>query len=283
MCKCAAENPMLAYPATITKIIEETPDVKTFQMVFDDPQIQENFGNQPGQVTMISLLGHGEITISITSSPTRKGMLEFSIKKVGRVTEIVHQLEVGAKVGIRGPYGNNFPYESMKGKDLLIIGGGIGLAPVRSLIDFVLADENRADYGHVDILYGARSKADLCFKYDLFDTWPKKKDTSVYVTIDRPEEGWDGKVAFVPAYLEELNPSPANKIAVTCGPPIMIKFVLQTLAKLGWQDEQIITTLEGRMKCCIGKCGRCNVGDKFICLDGPVFNLAQIKQMPDEF
>ncbi len=283
MCKCAAENPMLAYPATITKIIEETPDVKTFQMVFDDPQIQENFGNQPGQVTMISLLGHGEITISITSSPTRKGILEFSIKKVGRVTEIVHQLEVGAKVGIRGPYGNNFPYESMKGKDLLIIGGGIGLAPVRSLIDFVLADENRADYGHVDILYGARSKADLCFKYDLFDTWPKKKDTSVYVTIDRPEEGWDGKVAFVPAYLEELNPSPANKIAVTCGPPIMIKFVLQTLAKLGWQDEQIITTLEGRMKCCIGKCGRCNVGDKFICLDGPVFNLAQIKQMPDEF
>ncbi len=283
MCKCAAENPMLAYPATITKIIEETPDVKTFQMVFDDPQIQENFGNLPGQVTMISLLGHGEITISITSSPTRKGMLEFSIKKVGRVTEIVHQLEVGAKVGIRGPYGNNFPYESMKGKDLLIIGGGIGLAPVRSLIDFVLADENRADYGHVDILYGARSKADLCFKYDLFDTWPKKKDTSVYVTIDRPEEGWDGKVAFVPAYLEELNPSPANKIAVTCGPPIMIKFVLQTLAKLGWQDEQIITTLEGRMKCCIGKCGRCNVGDKFICLDGPVFNLAQIKQMPDEF
>lgn len=283
MCKCAAENPMLTYPATITKIIDETPDVKTFQMVFDDPMIQENFGNQPGQVTMISLLGHGEITISITSSPTRKGMLEFSIKKVGRVTEIVHQLEEGMKVGIRGPYGNHFPYEQMKGKDLLIIGGGIGLAPVRSLIDFVLADENRADYGHVDILYGARSKADLCFKYDLFDTWPNKKDTSVYVTIDRPEEGWDGKVAFVPAYLEELNPSPTNKIAVTCGPPIMIKFVLQTLAKLGWQDEQIITTLEGRMKCCIGKCGRCNVGDKFICLDGPVFNLAQIKQMPDEF
>lgn len=283
MCKCASENPMYAYPATITKIINETPDVKTFQMVFDDPQVLENFGNQPGQVTMISLLGHGEITISITSSPTRKGMLEFSIKKVGRVTEIVHQLEVGMKVGIRGPYGNNFPYEEMKGKDLLIIGGGIGLAPVRSLIDFVLADENRADYGHVDILYGARSKADLCFKYDLFDTWPQKKDTSVYVTIDRAEDGWDGKVAFVPAYLEELNPSPENKVAVTCGPPIMIKFVLQTLAKLGWKDEQIITTLEGRMKCCIGKCGRCNVGDKFICLDGPVFNLAQIKQMPDEY
>lgn len=281
-CDCA-KNPMMAYPATITKIIEETADVKTFQMVFDDPKVQENFGNLPGNVTMLSFPGQGEITISITSSPTRKGMLEFSIKRCGRVTEYVHQLEEGMKFGIRGPYGNNFPYESMKGKDLVIIGGGIGLAPVRSLIDFVLADENRADYGHVDILYGARSKDDLCFKYDLFDTWPKKKDTSVYVTIDRPEDAWDGKVAFVPAYLEELNFSPENKIAVTCGPPIMIKFVLQALAKMGWKDEQIITTLEGRMKCCIGKCGRCNVGDKFICLDGPVFTQAQIKQMPDEF
>lgn len=283
MCTCAQNNPLLTYPATITKIIEETPDVKTFQMVFDEPGRLESFGNQPGQVAMISLLGHGEITISITSSPTRTGMLEFSIKKVGRVTEIVHQLEVGQKVGIRGPYGNNFPYEIMKGKDLVIIGGGIGLAPVRSLIDFVLDDSNRADYGHVDIVYGARSSADLCFKYDLFDRWPKCKDTDVHVTIDRPEDGWDGKVAFVPPFLEELNFSPKNRIAITCGPPIMIKFVLQVLSKLGYQDEQIITTLEGKMKCCIGKCGRCNIGDKYICLDGPVFNLAQIKQLPDEF
>ncbi|HEX3030771.1 MAG TPA: FAD/NAD(P)-binding protein [Bacillota bacterium] len=283
MCKCAANNPMYAYPATITKIIEETPDVKTFQLVFDDPQVYENFGNKPGQVCMLSLPGHGEITISITSSPTRKGFLEFSIKKCGRVTDVVHQLEEGAKMGIRGPYGNTFPYDMMKGKDLVIIGGGIGLAPVRSLIDYVLADENRADYGHVDVVYGARSKADLVFKYDLFETWPAKKDTSIHVTIDRPEEGWDGKVAFVPAFLEELNFSPENKVCVLCGPPIMIKFVLQSMSKMGWQDEQIISTLEGRMKCCIGKCGRCNVGSKFICLDGPVFNLAQIKEMPEGF
>lgn len=283
MCTCAQNNPLLTYPATITKIIEETPDVKTFQLVFDEPGRLESFGNQPGQVAMLSLLGHGEITISITSSPTRTGMLEFSIKKVGRVTEIVHQLEVGQKIGIRGPYGNNFPYEMMKGKDLVIIGGGIGLAPVRSLIDFVLDDSNRADYGHVDIVYGARSSADLCFKYDLFDHWPKCKDTDVHVTIDRAEDGWDGKVAFVPSFLEELNFSANNRIAITCGPPIMIKFVLQVLSKLGYQDEQIITTLEGKMKCCIGKCGRCNIGDKYICLDGPVFNLAQIKQLPDDF
>lgn len=281
MCNC--NNPLTPYPATITKVIEETGDVKTFQVVFDDPQILENFGNLPGQVAQLSVLGVGEATISITSAPTRKGFLEFSIKRVGRLTEVIHQLEEGSKIGVRGPYGNNFPFEMMKGKDVVFIGGGIGLAPLRSLIDYVLADENRDDYGKVDIIYGARSKGDLCFKYDLFDRWPSIKNTDVYTTIDRPEEGWDGKVAFVPAYLEELNPSPTNRIAVTCGPPIMIKFVLQALEKMGYTDDQIITTLELKMKCGIGKCGRCNIGDKFVCIDGPVFNLAQIKELPPEF
>ncbi|GAW30028.1 MULTISPECIES: FAD/NAD(P)-binding protein [unclassified Carboxydocella] len=281
MCKSA--NPLQPHIATITKIIDETPDVKTFQVVFDDPQVLDNFGNLPGQVAQLSVIGTGEATISITSSPTRKGFLEFSIKKVGRLTSVIHQLEEGSKIGVRGPYGNHFPYEMMKGKDLLFIGGGIGLAPLRSLIDFVLADENRKDYGKVEIIYGARSKADLCFKYDLFDRWPKAKDCQVYVTIDRPEEGWDGKVAFVPAYLEELNPSSQNKIAITCGPPIMIKFVLQALEKMGYTEEQVVTTLELKMKCGIGKCGRCNIGHKFVCVDGPVFTLAQLKQMPNEF
>lgn len=280
---CTDNNPLKPYSATITNVIDETHDVKTFQVVFDDPAILENFGNKPGQVAQLSVLGVGEATISITSAPTRKGMLEFSIKKVGKLTEVIHQLAVGSKMSIRGPYGNNFPYEDMKGKDIVFIGGGIGLAPLRSLIDYVLADENRDDYGQVDIIYGARSVGDLCFKYDLNDRWPKIKNTNVYVTIDREEEGWNGHVGFVPSYLEEVNPSATNRIAVTCGPPIMIKFVLQALEKMGYTDEQIISTLELKMKCGIGKCGRCNIGHKYVCIEGPVFNYAQIKELPPEF
>ncbi|MCL6561088.1 MAG: FAD/NAD(P)-binding protein [Firmicutes bacterium] len=276
-------SPLLPYPATIVKITGETGDVKTFQMVFDDPAVMDNFCHKPGQVAQISVFGEGEATISITSSPTRGKFLEFSVKRVGRLTKALHQMEEGAKVGIRGPYGNHFPYEMMKGKDLFFIGGGIGLAPLRSLIDFVLAGENRADYGKVEILYGARSMDDLCFKYDLFERWPKCEDTVVYTTIDRAEPAWEGHVGFVPSFLEEVNPTPDNKFAITCGPPIMIKFVLAALEKLGFKDEQIITTLEMKMKCGIGKCGRCNIGSKFVCVDGPVFNLAQLKQLPPEF
>ncbi|MCL6560696.1 MAG: FAD/NAD(P)-binding protein [Firmicutes bacterium] len=276
-------SPLVPYPATIVKITEETGDVKTFKMVFDDPALMENFGQKPGQVAQISVFGEGEATISITSSPTRGKFLEFSVKRVGRLTNVLHQMEEGARVGIRGPYGNHFPYEIMKGKDLFFIGGGIGLAPLRSLIDFVLAEENRADYGKVEILYGARSMDDLCFKQDLFERWPNCADTVVYTTIDRAEPAWEGHVGFVPSFLEEVNPTPGNKFAITCGPPIMIKFVLAALEKLGFQDEQVITTLEMKMKCGVGKCGRCNIGSKYVCLDGPVFNLAQLKQLPPEF
>lgn len=276
-------SPLLPYPATIIRITDETGDVKTFQIVFDDPAVMDAFNHKPGQVAQISVFGVGEATISITSSPTRGKFLEFSVKRVGRLTNALHQMEEGAKVGIRGPYGNHFPYELMKGRDLFFIGGGIGLAPLRSLIDFVLAEENRAHYGRVEILYGARSMDDLCFKHDLFERWPRCTDTVVYTTIDRPEPAWEGHVGFVPSFLEEVNPTPQNKIAITCGPPVMIKFVLKALEKMGFTDEQIITTLEMKMKCGIGKCGRCNIGSKFVCMDGPVFNLAQLKQLPPEF
>ena len=279
----ACSNPLLPHIATIKSIRQETSDVKTFQMVFDDLAIAESFVHKPGQVSLISVFGEGEATISITSSPTGKGFLEFSIKKVGRLTSVLHELEAGAKVAVRGPYGNSFPYEAMKGKDLLFVGGGIGLAPLRSLIDFVLAEENRHAYGNVEVLYGARSRADLCFKEDLFIKWPSCKNTKVYTTIDREEPDWCGHVGFVPAYLEELKPLSANKIAITCGPPVMIKFILRSLQKLGFTDEQIITTLEMKMKCGIGKCGRCNIGSKYVCLDGPVFTLKQLKELPPEF
>jgi NAD(P)H-flavin reductase len=271
------------YPATITKIDVEAGDTKTFTVVFDDPEIMDNFGNQPGQVCMLSAFGEGESTISITSSPTRGKFLEFCVRRVGRLTSVLHQMEVGQKIGVRGPYGNGFPYEMMKGKDLFFIGGGSALAPIRSLIDYVLSDQYRSDYGRVEILYGARSMDDVLFKSDLAERWPAIHNTGIYTTIDRQEEGWTGHVGFVPPYVEEVAPTPENKIAIIAGPPILIKLGLAVMEKLGFKDEQIITTLEMRMKCCLGKCGRCNVGSKFICVDGPVFRLAQLKHMPPEY
>lgn len=269
--------------ATIVNVIDETHDVKTFEVIFDKPEAHEAFNHKPGQVAQLSIMGVGEATISITSTPSRKETLQFSIKKVGKLTSVLHNLEQGAKIAVRGPYGNNFPYEEAKGKDLLFIGGGIGLAPIRSLINYVF--DNRDDYGTVDILYGARSPHDICFKDELINVWPHHKDTNIYITVDtcKPEDGWEKNVGFVPAYLEQVGFDPAGKLSFTCGPPIMIKFVLQTMEKLGFTPEQIITTLELNMRCGVGKCGRCNIGSKYVCLDGPVFSLAEIQKMPAEF
>lgn len=270
------QNPLLPEMCKITKIIDETPDVKTFHVTGEQGK---PFVPMPGQLAMLSLVPVGEAMFSITWQGD--DYLEFSIKRVGVMTDALHEVEEGQAVGIRGPYGNGFPVDIMKGKDMLFIGGGIGLAPLRSLINHCVV--NRNDFGKLDVIYGSRSPADLVFKYDLFDNWLKVKDMDVHVTVDRGDDDWKGNVGFVPAYLEQLNPSPEGKIAVVCGPPIMIKFVLQSLDKMGYNDEQIITTLEMRMKCGIGKCGRCNIGSNFICLDGPVFNLAQLKKLPPEW
>ena len=283
-CDCHQEQQVLVpHVATIDEIRSETgsSDVKTFKVTFDDPTVAEDFRHLPGQCGMLSMLGIGEAMISITSSPTRKGFLEFSIKEMGKVTTALHQSPPGTKLGVRGPYGNGFPIEDLKGKNLVFIGGGIGLAPLRSLINYCL--DNRDDYGDVKIIYGARSPQDLCFKEDLFENWPNIRDTEVSVTVDKGDDDWDGPVGFVPPYLEEVNPSTENAIAVTCGPPIMIKFVLQSLEKMGFTPENIITTLEMKMQCGVGKCGRCNIGDKYVCVDGPVFKVSDLQELPDEF
>jgi len=218
---------------------------------------------------------------SITSSPTNKEFQEFSIKKCGMLTEYLHSLSVGDEIAIRGPYGNHFPVEDkLKGKDLLFIAGGIGLAPLRSVINYVF--DNRDDYGKVDILYGSRSKDDLVALREIQEVWAKQKDTNVYLTIDREQEGWDGHVGFVPSYLKEIG-FDTNKTALICGPPIMIKFVLQGLTELGFSKEQVYTTLELRMKCGVGKCGRCNIGSKYVCKDGPVFRCDEVDELPDEY
>ena len=274
-CTCHG-NPLVSQVVKVIKITQETPDVKTFRM--QTPDGKKPFAPLPGQLGMISVVGVGEGMFSITAQG--EDWIESSIKKVGMLTEAFHELAEGQEIAIRGPYGNHFPVEALKGKDLIFIGGGIGLAPVRSLIRYCM--EHREDYGHIDIVYGSRSPEDLCFKEDLFQNWPKEKDTRVEITVDRGNETWEGNVGFVPAYVEELAFSPENKKVILCGPPIMIKFTSEALVRMGFAKEDVITTLEMRMKCGIGKCGRCNIGSKYVCLDGPVFNLAELDELPDE-
>ena len=280
MISATATRTLVPTAATILEVIDETPDVKTFRVKIDDQQAWEAFRQRPGQVAELSIFGAGESVISITSSPTVRDYLEFSIKRCGVVTDTIHSMQAGDRIGVRGPYGNGFPVESWKGKNLIIIGGGIGLAPVRSVLNYAL--DNRDDYGHITLVYGARSPEDLVFKWE-YDRWRQAKDIDIHITVDCGNDDWTGKVGFVPTVLKEVAPSPINAIALTCGPPIMIKFTLQNLKQLNFTDEQIYTTLEMKMKCGIGKCGRCNIGTKFVCTDGPVFSFAEIKDLPPEF
>ena len=273
-------NPYVPQLAVVEKIIEETWDTKTFRAVFADEALRESFTYEPGQFQLVSVFGVGEATFCLTSTPTQKGFVEFSVKKIGTVTSALHELDEGATIGIRAPMGNWFPYEQLKGKDLWFIGGGIGMAPIRSLLNFCL--DNRKDYGKINIIYGARTSGDLCYTYE-FDAWAKAPNTELFLTIDKEEEGWDKNVGFVPQYVLDLKPSPKNAVAITCGPPIMIKYALQNLKTLGFEDEQILTTLEMKMKCGIGKCGRCNIGHLYVCADGPVFSYAQLKDLPPEY
>ena len=282
---CLCSNPsyrqdvLIPKVGVIRKITQETPDVRSF--IVTSPEGGRLFGQMPGQCAMVCAPGVGEAMFSITSSPTETDYHEFSIKECGELTSYLHGLREGDQILVRGPYGNHFPVEDVyKGRDLLFIAGGIGLAPLRSVINYCLA--NRGDYGKIDILYGSRSKADLVKLEEIRQVWEKAPDTKVWLTIDREDPEWDGHVGFVPSYLTEIGFS-TDKTAIICGPPIMIKFCLQNLEQLGFSRDQVYTTLELRMKCGIGKCGRCNIGSKYVCKDGPVFRCDEIDQLPDEY
>ncbi|MBM4035819.1 MAG: heterodisulfide reductase subunit F [Planctomycetes bacterium] len=272
-------RPMLMRIAAIT---QETGDVKTFRLHFVDEAEGEGFSFRAGQFGLYSVFGAGEATFCIASSPTRKGYIECSVKRAGKVTSDLHDSDEGDIVGFRGPYGNSFPLDSMRGKNLLFIGGGIGLAPLRSLIWNCL--DLRDQFREITILYGARTVADLVYKSEL-KAWRERQDVHTVYTVDpggqTPE--WDGKVGFVPNVLTEMKPFPEGTIVITCGPPIMIKFVLVSLAQLGFPTHAVYTTLENRMKCGIGKCGRCNVGGRYVCKDGPVFRCDELTRLPQEF
>ena len=263
----------------VTDIRIDTPDIKTFRVVGLDGK--KVFEHMPGQCAMLSIPGVGEAMFSITSSPTNTEYMEFSIKKCGCLTTWLHAMDVGQQITIRGPYGTHFPVEDeCKGKDLMVVAGGVGLAPVRSVINYVRA--KRQDYGKVMIVYGSRSKEDLLDYNEILSEWMQDDGVEVYLTIDRPQDDWDGHVGFVPNYVKELNPS-KDYTVIMCGPPIMIKFTLANLKEMGFAETQVYTTMELRMKCGVGKCGRCNIGSKYVCKDGPVFRFDQLDALPNEY
>ncbi|MBE6555314.1 MAG: hydrogenase [Ruminococcaceae bacterium] len=270
---------LIPYVGVVTEITQQTPDVKTFRV--EAPGGGKLFEHKPGQCAMLSVPGISEAMISITSSPTNTEYMEFSVKKCGCLTEWLHAMEVGQMITVRGPYGRNFPvYDELLGKDLLFVAGGIGLAPLRSVINYVR--DNREKFGTVDIVYGSRSKEDLVYYKEIVEEWMNTEGFNVHLTIDREQENWDGHVGFVPNYVKELNPD-LKKTVLMCGPPIMIKFTLGGLMELGFKKEQVYTTMELRMKCGIGKCGRCNIGNKYVCKDGPVFRFDELDELPNEY
>jgi len=266
----------------VEEIIDETPDTRTMRLRFKDPRVASSFSFKAGQFGEYSVFGTGECTFCIASSPTRKDYIECSYKKVGKATTGLRDLNVGDDMGFRGPYGNHFPLTLMEGKNVVFIAGGIGLAPVRCVIWNVL--DLREKFKDVTIIYGARSVSDLCYKRELED-WATRRDVKLWQTVDPGGEtpAWKGEIGFVPTIVEKAAPRAENTFAIVCGPPIMIKFTLPVLGKLGFTDDHIYTTLENRMKCGLGKCGRCNIGKVYVCKDGPVFNAAQIKTLPQEF
>lgn len=273
------KEPLIPTIGEVINIRRDTPDVKTFIVV--TPDGKKAFQHTPGQCAMLSIPGIGEAMFSITSSPTNEAFMEFSIKKCGCLTEWLHAMDVGQQITIRGPYGNGFPVDTdFVGKDLLFIAGGIGLAPLRSVINYVRHYRDR--YGKIDIVYGSRSMQDLVDYNEIINEWAQDEGIKVHLTIDREQPEWDGHVGFVPNYVKELNFTP-DRIAVLCGPPIMIKFTLSGLMELGFDRKQVYTTMELRMKCGIGKCGRCNIGAKYVCKDGPVFRLDELDDLPDEY
>jgi len=273
------DNIYLPKLLSIVAMRDETPDVRTLELEFVDAEAADGFSFRPGQFALFSVFGAGECTFCISSSPTRGPRIECSFKMVGKVTEALRDCDVGSLIGFRGPFGNCFPLDDLGGKDILFVGGGIGMAPIRSLIDYCL--DRRADFGTLTIVNGARTASDLVYKTEA-ELWEERDDLCFVKTVDPggKEPGWTGRIGLIPPVLEEIAPSSENAIAVVCGPPIMLRFALVSLAKLGFARDDIVTTLENRMKCGLGKCGRCNVGPHYVCTDGPIYTAAQLDELP---
>jgi len=270
------ENIYVPHMAQIQSIRDETPDVRSFVLKFKGPEMV--LEHKPGQFVLLSLFGFGEAAFSISSSPSLQKQIQLTIRKVGFLTNQIFALTEGDEVGLRGPYGNGFPIDKLLHKNLLYVGGGCGLAPLRNLICYV--QENRSQFGDVTIFYGARSPADIVFKKDI-RRWERGNDLKVMVTVDEGDAGWRGNVGVVTTLLDKVELDPKDTFAVVCGPAVMIHFTIKGLQKLGFADDHIILTLERHMKCGVGKCRHCTIGGKFVCVDGPVFTYEELKTLKE--
>jgi sulfhydrogenase subunit gamma (sulfur reductase) len=266
-------NAMKPYLARLVEVMDMAPEIKLFRLEMLNGGGEAFHDYKPGQFAFVSAFGVGEAPFGIASTPGRGSLVEFAVQRLGGVTTELHELGDGDILGVRGPLGNWFPMEAFKGKDILVLGGGIGGAPLRPVLQTIL--DNREDYGKLTILWAAR-RPDLLIFREEYATWRAAADTELYLTVDEADEAWDGEVGLITQLLEKIQPTPENAVAITCGPPIMIYFADKTLQKLGFAPEQSYVTLEARMHCGIGKCGRCNLGEKLICVDGPVFSMAEV-------
>ena len=267
--------------AVLEEVRDEIQDVKTFYWHFENPEDQRAFQSfMPGQFAQVSLFGVGEIAISLPPSPT-ENRLFFTTRRVGSVTAAMHQLKPGDRFGVRGPYGNGFPMKAYAGRNLIIVAGGIGLIPLRSVIQYAL--HHRAEYQQIQVFCGARTPQDLMYR-DLLNTWEKNPGFECYVTVDRPTADWNGNIGVVGSLFKKpgVRMPVANTTVFICGPPVMFRFVLADLKSMGFDDGNMVSTLERYMKCGVGKCGHCCIGVAYVCTDGPVFTLAQIRKLGEE-
>ena len=239
-----------------------------------------DLGHVPGQFVQVSLFGVGEAPISICSSPMAKGLFQMVVRRVGNVTEAIHRLSPGDKVGIRGPFGKGFCMDELEGKDIVFVAAGLGLPPLRSLINTLIDQKNRKKFGRVIILYGAKTQAEFLFN-DERASWQSRADVEYHVTVDRATDGWSGHVGVITTLIPDLNLDLGKTVAAICGPPVVYKFAILALHSKGVRDEQIYVSLERRMKCGVGKCGHCQINNIYVCQEGPVFNYGRIRDLKE--
>lgn len=275
-----SQNPMKPYLGKLVAVKDLATEIKLLRVELLNGGSEAFSAYQPGQFAFVSAFGFGEAPFGIANTPQRGPYLDFAVNRLGSVTTGLHELGEGDMVGVRGPLGNWFPMHQFKGKNLIVLGGGIGGAPLRPVIQSVL--DKRADYGHLTILWAARNPSLLVFT-DEYDEWRAAPDTTLHLTVDQADEKWDRNVGLITQLLEKVAPSPENAVSITCGPPIMIYYVTRLLEKMGFTAKNNYVTLEARMHCGMGKCGRCNLGAKLICVDGPVFNMAEVGELMETF
>lgn len=266
------------FKAEISNVIRLTEMEKLFHLRIVDPAHRERFSFLPGQFVMVEVPGYGEVPISISSSTSNKGFIELCIRKAGTVTNALHRAQRGAKLGIRGPFGTHFPLKRMVGQSILLIAGGLGLAPLRAPIYYVT--ENRADFKDVHILYGCKSPSQLLFDYQ-YESWRRIDDVNMQIIVEEGNGSWDGPVGLITQLLDDVQVDPNATYAIVCGPPVMFKFVCQRLSKMGIPMDRMFVSLERRMHCGMGKCCRCNVGATYTCTDGPVFDYWSVMNLKE--